>query len=65
MKLRIALDPFRLAPCRHAFTRMVDKPFSITEWSFSGPSMFCGVGGPHGARMLYEVVRRDFSDGQS
>ena len=43
---------------------MVDKPFSITEWSFSGPSMFCGVGGPHGARMLYEVVRRDFSDGQ-
>ena len=34
-----------LAPCRHAFTRMVDKPFTVTEWSFSGPSMFRGVGG--------------------
>jgi len=28
-----------------AFTRMPSKPFCITEWNFSGPGMFRGVGG--------------------
>ena len=28
-----------------AFTRMPTKPFTITEWNFSGPGMFRGVGG--------------------
>ena len=34
-----------LPPCRLAFTRMADKPFTVTEWNFSGPGMFRGVGG--------------------
>ena len=34
-----------LPPCRLGFTRMVDKPFTVTEWNFSGPGMFRGVGG--------------------
>ena len=34
-----------LALCRHAFTRMADKPFTITEWNFAGPGMFRGMGG--------------------
>ena len=28
-----------------AFTRLADKPFTVTEWNFSGPGMFRGVGG--------------------
>lgn len=34
-----------LPPVSAAFTRMPDKPFTITEWNFSGPGMFRGVGG--------------------
>lgn len=34
-----------LAPSAQAFTRMVDKPFTITEWNFSGPGRYRGVGG--------------------
>ena len=34
-----------LPPCRLGFTRMADKPFTVTEWNFSGPGMFRGVGG--------------------
>ena len=30
---------------RVAFTRMADKPFTVTEWNFSGPGMYRGVGG--------------------
>ena len=34
-----------LPPVACAFTRMYTKPFCITEWNFSGPGMFRGVGG--------------------
>ena len=34
-----------LPPVACAFTRMPSKPFCITEWNFSGPGMFRGVGG--------------------
>lgn len=34
-----------LAPVSVAYTRMAEKPFTITEWNFSGPGMFRGVGG--------------------
>ena len=34
-----------LPPLACAFTRMPTKPFTITEWNFSGPGMFRGVGG--------------------
>lgn len=34
-----------IPPCRIAFTRMLDKPFTISEWNFSGPGRFRGVGG--------------------
>ena len=39
------LGESRLAPSTQAFTRMVDKPFTITEWNFSGPGRYRGVGG--------------------
>jgi len=32
-------------PAASAFTRMPAKPFCITEWNFSGPGMYRGVGG--------------------
>ena len=35
----------RLSPCRIGFLRMADKPFTVTEWNFAGPSMFRSVGG--------------------
>ena len=35
----------RLPPVACAYTRMPSKPFCITEWNFSGPGMFRGVGG--------------------
>ena len=35
----------RLGTTDVAFTRMADKPFTITEWNFSGPGMYRGVGG--------------------
>ncbi len=34
-----------LPPVRCAYTRMPSKPFCITEWNFSGPGMYRGVGG--------------------
>ena len=34
-----------LPPVACAYTRMPSKPFCITEWNFSGPGMFRGVGG--------------------
>ena len=34
-----------LPPVGCAYTRMPSKPFCITEWNFSGPGMFRGVGG--------------------
>ena len=34
-----------ISPGKHAFTRMMDKPFTITEWNFSGPGRYRGVGG--------------------
>ena len=34
-----------LPPVHCAYTRLADKPFTITEWNFSGPGMFRGVGG--------------------
>ncbi|MCR5753131.1 MAG: hypothetical protein K6G91_14355 [Kiritimatiellae bacterium] len=39
------LDGSRLAPSTQAFVRMLDKPFTITEWNFSGPGRYRGVGG--------------------
>ena len=34
-----------LSPVSVAYTRLAEKPFTITEWNFSGPGMFRGVGG--------------------
>ncbi len=34
-----------LPPVACAYTRMPTKPFCITEWNFSGPGMYRGVGG--------------------
>ena len=34
-----------IAPSGQAFTRMLDKPFTVTEWNFSGPGRYRGVGG--------------------
>ena len=34
-----------ISPSAQAFTRMLDKPFTITEWNFSGPGRYRGVGG--------------------
>ncbi len=34
-----------LPPAEHAFVRIPNKPFCITEWNFSAPGMFRGVGG--------------------
>ena len=35
----------RLAPVSVAQTRQKGMPFTVTEWNFSGPGMFRGVGG--------------------
>jgi len=32
-------------PCGVAFTRLANKPFAVSEYNFSGPGMFRGVGG--------------------
>jgi hypothetical protein len=32
-------------PCGVAFTRLADKPFTVSEFNFSAPGMFRGVGG--------------------
>lgn len=34
-----------IAPSEQAFVRMLDKPFTITEWNFSGPGRYRCVGG--------------------
>ena len=34
-----------LAPSEQAFTRMLGKPFTITEWNFAGPGRYRGMGG--------------------
>lgn len=34
-----------LSPAAQTFVRMLDKPFTITEWNFSGPGRYRGVGG--------------------
>ena len=34
-----------IAPATQAFTRMLDKPFTITEWNFSAPGRYRGAGG--------------------
>ena len=34
-----------LALINPAYVRLADKPFCITEWNFSGPGMYRGVGG--------------------
>jgi len=33
------------APCGVAFTRLADRPFTVSEFNFSAPGMFRGVGG--------------------
>ncbi|MDR2849263.1 MAG: cellulase family glycosylhydrolase, partial [Verrucomicrobiota bacterium] len=33
------------APCNTAFTRLPGKPFTVSEYNFSGPGMYRGVGG--------------------
>ena len=33
------------APCNTAFTRLANKPFTVSEYNFSGPGMYRGVGG--------------------
>jgi len=35
----------RTPPESIAFTRLATKPFCVTEWNFSGPGMYRGVGG--------------------
>lgn len=32
-------------PCGVAFTRLANKPFTVSEYNFSGPGMYRGVGG--------------------
>lgn len=32
-------------PCSVAFTRLADKPFTVSEFNFAAPGMFRGVGG--------------------
>ena len=66
----------QLPPTRVAFTRLADKPFTITEWNFAGPCMFRGVGGiMTGAfsalqdwdglwRFAYTHSRDDMADGK-
>ncbi|MBR0055707.1 MAG: hypothetical protein IJP66_00100 [Kiritimatiellae bacterium] len=39
------LGDARIAPSHKAYTRMLDKPFTITEWNFCGPGRYRGVGG--------------------
>lgn len=34
-----------IRPADKAFTRMDGKPFTVTEWNFSGPGRYRGVGG--------------------
>ena len=34
-----------ISPSRRSFVRMTDKPFTITEWNFSGPGRYRGMGG--------------------
>ena len=34
-----------LRPSEQAFTRMLGKPFTISEWNFAAPSRFRGMGG--------------------
>jgi hypothetical protein len=34
-----------LSPSAQAFARMLDKPFTVTEWNFAGPGRYRGVGG--------------------
>ncbi|MBP5544187.1 MAG: hypothetical protein ILM98_08935 [Kiritimatiellae bacterium] len=34
-----------LAPSEQAFTRMMDKPFTVSEWNFAAPSRFRSMGG--------------------
>ena len=34
-----------LTPCNVAFTRLANKPFTVSEFNFSAPGMFRGVGG--------------------
>lgn len=33
------------APCVAAFARICDKPFTVSEWSYSGPARFRAAGG--------------------
>ena len=42
---RNPVSPDWLTPASVAYVRMAEKPFTITEWNFSGPGMFRGVGG--------------------
>ncbi len=32
-------------PCGVAFTRLANKPFTVSEYNFSGPGMYRGIGG--------------------
>jgi hypothetical protein len=34
-----------LRPSEQAFTRMLDKPFTVSEWNFAAPSRWRGMGG--------------------
>ncbi len=34
-----------VVPCGVAFTRLANKPFTVSEYNFSGPGMYRGVGG--------------------
>ena len=34
-----------LSPVRTAYRRLAEMPFTVTEWNFSGPGMYRGVGG--------------------
>ena len=34
-----------LPPCLRAFARMLDKPYTVSEWNFCGPNQYRSVGG--------------------
>ena len=39
------LDGEHLLPSQQAFTRMFGKPFTLSEWNFTGPGRYRGMGG--------------------
>lgn len=39
------LAALHFAPCVSAFARLVDRPFTVSEWNYTGPAQFRAAGG--------------------